>query len=188
MTSDTPVHSSTPRTRFLIGLILATAALRLLPHPWNFTPIGAMALFAGTQFRDRRIALAIPLAALWLSDAWLGFHRLMPFVYASMGVNVLLGMWNQRHPGHLQTIGASILGSLQFFLITNFSVWTVLDSYPRTISGLMECYIAGLPFLRNAMAGDLFYTTLLFSTLALAERWNHTLREPEAKSPIPTAA
>ncbi len=167
-------------TRYLIlaGMVLAAAAVRLLPHPWNFTPIGAMALFGGAQFASKRAAFLLPLAALFLSDLVLGFHRLMPFVYGCFALTVCLGFWvhHQRRAGRI--IIASVTSAVVFFLVTNFSVWACFDTYPKTATGLLECYVAGLPFLRNGLLGDLFYAGVLFGGLALAERRFTSLREP----------
>lgn len=174
-------------TRYLVlaGMVLAAAAARLLPHPWNFTPIGAMALFGGAQFASKRAAFLIPLAALFLGDLVLGLHRLMPFVYGCFALTVCLGFWVRRQPRAGRIVIASVVSSTVFFLVTNFSVWACLDTYPKNAAGLIECYVAGLPFLRNGLLGDLLYAGVLFGGLALAERRFTSLREPRV---IPAAA
>lgn len=172
----------TPRYRVLFSLIIAAALTRIIPHPWNVTPIGAMALFAGAQFPRRRDAFLLPIAALFLSDLVLGLHSLIPFVYGCFLSTVCLGFWVRRRPGCGRILLTTGLSCLIFFAVTNFAVWACLGTYPKTLPGLMECYLAGLPFLRNSLLGDLAYTGLLFGGLALAERRYVWLREPAQRS------
>jgi len=161
-------------------MIILAAVVRILPHPWNFTPIGAMALFSGAMFRDRRVAFVFPLVALFAGDLFVGLHRLMPVVYASFLLSVLIGTWLANRRGILRIGGAVFIGALQFFLITNFAVWQVSATYPHTPAGLSACYIAGLPFFGNALAGDAVYATLFFGIFALAEKCFPAPSEPAA--------
>lgn len=165
----------------IIAIILTAAGSRLLPHPWNFTPITALALFGGAQLIDKRLGLNLPFTALILSDLFLGFHLLSPFIYGSFGITLCFGIWLRNRITPSRLVIASILGSTQFFLITNFSVWALLNTYPKNISGLVECYIAGLPFYRNGLLGDILYTTILFSGFQIAERTCPSLRSVEWK-------
>ena len=157
-------------------MIILAAVVRILPHPWNFTPIGAMALFSGAMFRDRRVAFLFPLVALFAGDLFVGLHRLMPVVYASFLLSVFIGTWLANRRSIVRIGGAVFLGALQFFLVTNFAVWQLFGTYPHTPTGLAVCYIAGLPFFGNTLAGDALYATLFFGTFALAERLFPTLR------------
>jgi hypothetical protein len=152
-------------------LVLLAAALRILPHPWNFTPIGAMALFSGSVLRERWLRFLFPLLALFAGDAVVGFHKLMPFVYLSFLANVAIGMWigEDRKLGRISL--GTLLGVTQFFLVTNFAVWAVFTTYPKTAVGLIACYVAGLPLYWNSLAGDALYAALLFGSYALAERF-----------------
>ena len=165
------------RTLLALALIALAAALRIAPHPWNFTPVGAMALFSGAVLKDRRLALLFPLVALFAGDLFVGFHRLIPIVYSSFLLSVLIGRFLQNRRTVLRIGAATLLGSAQFFLLTNFAVWWLLNSYPKTASGLAVCYFAGLPFFWNTLAGDAFYATLLFGGFALAERLFPALRQ-----------
>ncbi len=158
-------------------MILTAAALRLLPHPPNFTPIAALALFGGAQFSDRRAAFGVPLLALFLSDLLIGFHSLMPFVYGCFALTVLLGGWLRRGWSPHRLIGVGFMGALLFFLVTNCANWWVFDSYPRTFAGLLACYLGGLPYLLNQLAADAFYGVLLFGGFALLQRQHPMLRE-----------
>ncbi len=154
-------------------MLFAAAASRLCPHPPNFTPIAAMALFGGAYFADKRLALGIPLLALLLSDAVLGFHSGMVSVYGSFALIVALGFGLRSNRAVLPLAGTALAGSLSFFVITNFAVWAAGVLYPRTLAGLVECYMAAIPFFKNTLAGDAFYTTVLFGGFALAQkRWS----------------
>jgi hypothetical protein len=171
-------HSIQPRTALLTGMVLAAAALRLLPHPMNVTPVGALALFGGASFRSKRMALALPLVSLIAGDIFIGFHRLMPYVYASFLVSVVIGFWVRRSRSVVR-IGSGVLaGAIQFFLVTNFALWAAsIGAYPRTAAGLVACYIAGIPDFSNTLAGDTFYASVLFGGLALIEHGFPLLRE-----------
>lgn len=171
-------HDFMVRTILVFAVIVFAAALRLAPHPWNFTPVGAIALFSGAMVRDRRLAFLFPLLVMFATDAIIGFNKLSPLVYASFLISAGIGRC-LRHKRHIFRIaGATFLGALQFFLITNFGVWAFLNSYPRTGTGLAACYIAGIPFFWNTLAGDAIYASLLFGGFALAGRLAPRLRQP----------
>jgi hypothetical protein len=155
-------------------LIALAAASRLLPHPPDFTPLAAMALFAGAYFSDRRIAFAVPFVALLLSDLVLGLHGTMPFVYLGFGVTVLIGTALRGKVRVLPVAGAAIASSVVFFVVTNFGVWLIGDMYPHDVGGLMLCYIAGIPFFQYSVVGDFLYTGLLFGGMAMVERYLHS--------------
>lgn len=166
------------RLLFALAIIVLAAALRIAPHPWNFTPVGAIALFAGGLVRDRRLAFAFPLLTLFLGDIFIGFHKLTLVVYASFALSVLIGRWLRNRRTFARISGAALLGAAQFFLITNFAVWWLLNSFPKTAAGLTACYLAGLPLFWNTLAGDGFYAAVFFGSFALAERFVPILREP----------
>jgi hypothetical protein len=162
-----------------IAIVVATA-LRLVPHPPNFTPIGAMALFSGAYLgRKGVIAFAAPLGALLLSDLVLGFYRGMPTVYFSVALVVIIGWLSLQRVSPLRIGAAAVASSVLFFVITNFGMWLSSGLYPRTLAGLEACYIAAIPFFQNTVAGDLFYATLLFGGLKLAELLMPGLRAGE---------
>lgn len=175
--------------RFLVltGMILAAAASRLIPHPPNFAPIGAMALFGGACFPHRRAAFIVPLAAMFLSDLAigvlsgnlsLGLHRLIPVVYGSFALIVCLGFWLRTRRTLMPIAGATLAGSALFFVLTNFGVWAFGSMYPWTWDGLVACYVAAIPFFHNTLMGDAVYMAVLFGGLALAERGFPALRAP----------
>ncbi len=152
------------------ALVALAAALRVVAQPWNFTPIGAITLFSGATFRQRWMKFGFPLAALFVGDIFVGLYKLMIVVYASFLVSVAIGMWIGKERKLSRLTGGTLLGALQFFLITNFAVWTTFLTYPKTAAGLFACYMTGLPFFWNTLAGDVFYVVLLFGGYALAER------------------
>jgi len=166
------------RLLLALGIIALAAALRIAPHPWNFTPVGAMALFSGAVIKNRRLAFVVPLLALFLGDIFIGFHKLMPIVYASFLLSVAIGFWlrDRRTAGRISA--ATLFGAIQFFLVTNFAVWAFGLTYPSTSAGLVACYVAGIPFFWNTLAGDAVYAVLFFGTFALAERLFPAIREP----------
>jgi hypothetical protein len=166
----------------LLSAILVAAVLRLVPHPPNFTPIGAMALFSGAYLGRRALAFAVPLGALLLSDLVLGFYHGQATVYFSVALIVMIGMAALTRISILRVGAAAIASSVVFFIITNFGMWLFSGIYPRTPAGLEACYIAAIPFFQNTIAGDLFYATLLFGGFKMLELLMPRLRagEPQA--------
>ena len=151
----------------VVVLILLAAASRLLPHAPNFTPVAAIGLFAGALL-GRRSAWAVTLAAMLLSDAFIGFYHPVSMLwnYAGVGVSLLLGsglLAARRTPVRLGA--ATLASSAAFFLLSNFGMWAA-GYYPRTLAGLGACYTAGLPFLRNTILSDAFYVAVLFGAAA----------------------
>ena len=146
----------------LVGAILAAAALRLVPHPANFSPIDAMALFSGAYLGRRALAFVAPLGALLLSDLVLGFYHGQATVYFSVALIVLVGTVALRRRSALRIGAAAVVSSILFFAITNFGMWLFSGIYPRTVTGLEACFVAAIPFFQNTIAGDLFFATLLF--------------------------
>lgn len=168
-----------PRHEVLVAMILAAGLSRLLPHPPNFAPIGALALFGGAQFADKRVAFLVPLAAMLLSDLVLGFYAHMGWVYGSFALITCLGLWLRSHRRAWPIAGASLLASSLFFLITNFGVW-MNGTTASGLAGLTACYVAAIPFFGNTLLGDGFYALVLFGGLALLENRFAILREPSS--------
>ena len=158
----------TPRFLVIISVIAVAAFLRLLPHWPNFTPIAGIALFGGTYLGRKHLAFIIPFAAMLLSDMLLGFHQTMLAVYASFALIVVIGFLLQNRVGIITVLSASLLSSLIFFLVTNFAAWqSGMMPYPMNFNGLIEAYIAGLPFLNNGILGDFFYNSVFFGSFYL---------------------
>lgn len=155
----------------IAAIIFGVALFRVLPHPPNVSPVAAMALFGGAYFADKRMAFILPFAALILSDLIIGFHNTMFFVYAGFALTVGIGIWMQNKIT-VNRVAASAVGStLLFFIITNFGAWMMsAAAYPMTSAGLMQAYVAGIPFLQNSLLGDLAFTTVMFGGFALLQR------------------
>jgi hypothetical protein len=153
----------------LLVAIVTAAALRLVPHPPNFSPIGAMALFSGAYLGRRWLAFAAPLAAMLLSDAVLGFYDGFWITYLAVALIALLGSLALQRRTALRIGLAAVAGSVLFFLVSNFGTWSLSGMYPHSGAGLAACYIAAIPFFQNTLAGDLFYTALLFGGFRVAE-------------------
>ena len=155
-----------PKIYVVLTMIFAGALMRLIPHWPNFTPIAAIALFGGTFLKRKDLAFLVPIVAMLLSDLIIGFHSTMLPVYLSFIAIVGFGLLLQRKLTVVNTLSASLAASVMFYLVTNFASWTSgLMPYPMNIAGLMQSYIAGLPFLFNGVLGDLFYTSVLFGAV-----------------------
>lgn len=156
----------------LFLIVLATIA-RLIPHPWNFTPIGGFALFAGANM-SLKTAWLVPIVPLFVADALIGFYS--PFVMAGVYLgylgSMLIGRYLIAGRETAVRIAAGIgLSSLVFFLTSNFAVWAAnLGTYAMSFEGLVACYVAALPFLAPEMAGAALYAAILFGGKALFER------------------
>jgi hypothetical protein len=163
-------------------IVLTAGILRLIPLPYNFAPIGAMALFGGAYFGKRWQSFLIPLAALFISDivvnyAFYGsfviFHSMVLWVYGAFALNVIIGSIMIKSVKVSSVITASITASVLFFVITNFGVWAstgLMSMYPHNAAGLGACYLAGLPYFWRTLAGDLFFTSVMFGVFELAQR------------------
>lgn len=182
----------TPRVFALFLLILAAALTRLLPHPANFAPITAMAVFGAIRFADRRAAVLAPLVALLLSDLvrevlyrqglvadW-GLYRGMWVVYGTTALVALLGLLAHGTRSVGVIAATTLAGSCLFFAVTNFAVWAGGSHYPHTLAGFVTCYEAAIPFFKNALLGDACYATILFGGWAIAEAGVPALRPAAA--------
>jgi hypothetical protein len=142
--------------------IVMGVLFRLVPHLPNFTPIAAIALFGGA-YLGKKQAVIVPLAIMIASDAIIGLHPLILFTWGSFILTAFIGMWLKENRTVVNVFGAAVSSSVIFFIITNFGVWALPASwYPRTLEGLMSCYIVALPFYRNMLLGDIFYVALFF--------------------------
>ncbi len=193
----------TPRMLLLIVLVLAAAFARLVPHMYNAAPVTAVTLFAAAYLPSRRWSVLLPFGAMFFSDLVLYATKdiayrdqavtNMLFVYSAFAGIALLGQWLRRQVTVSRVVGTTLAGSALFFLVTNFGAWLSLSQtlstgepaiYSRTLGGLIDCYIAGVPFFRGTFFGDLFYTAALFGGLALLERTAPQFQQPIAQ---PTA-
>ncbi len=160
LNSKTPVH-----WYWIAGLVLLLAFSRLIPHPPNFTPLGAMAILSGAMIKDLRLGIFIPIAAMIISDALIGFHSSILYVYAAVIAMVILSRYWLTKYTVTRLAGTAVLASVVFYVGTNFGAWLSHDMYPHTASGLGQAYIAGIPFFRNTLLSNLFFTAIGFSAL-----------------------
>lgn len=157
-----------------LALVLFAATARIMPHPANFAPIAAIAI-AGGALLPRRIGVALPLIAMIVSDLIIGLHPLIMFTWGSFALIALLSTKTLSRITPLSVFATSFLGSVLFYVITNFGVWAEGRLYPLTAQGLVDCYVNALPFFRNTMLGDLLYVSLFFGAYALVRAM---LRKP----------
>jgi hypothetical protein len=170
----------TPRFWVLTLLVFATSFVRLLPHPPNFVPIAAMALFGGAYFSKKSFAFAVPLIAMFLTDAIIGFYSYAWIVYLSFALIVVLGILMLKKVSIKNLVFASVTASVSFFVITNFGVWALGTLYPKTPAGLMESYVAAIPFFQNSLLGDLFFVGVMFGVYELIKHKVPTLAKVKA--------
>ena len=165
----------------LSGLILLAALSRLLPHPPNFSPVEAIALFGGAYFASRQWALVVPLLAMLLSDLALGAVHGASYatylggvsfwsVYACIALTVAMGAGLRGKASGPRLLGYSLAGSVLFFVVTNAAAWFASPFYPQTGAGLMAAFVAGIPFFQWTVLGTLGYAALLFGGFALLRR------------------
>jgi hypothetical protein len=188
------------RNLALTLFILAVALTRLLPHPPNFAPITAMAVFGAVAFGRWRAAVVAPLVALFVSDlvreylyrhgmsAQWGIYRGMWVTYGTTAVVALVSRLAYGTRRVSVMAATTLVGSIVFFLVTNFAVWARGTRFPHTPDGLLDCYLAALPFFRNSLAGDTVYATVLFGAWALVERRVPSLRPRDTDTPPLAAA
>jgi len=163
--------------RFLIvsGIILAAALTRLIPHPLNFAPLGAMSLFGAAYLSDKKFAFILPIMAMFITDLLINnimyasyygsFTLFTPgfgWIYGSIAAIVLIGFFVLKKVTFPRVVGASLLASITFFIISNFGVWLSDPDYPLTWAGLLLCYDMALPFFKNTILGDFVYSIVLF--------------------------
>jgi hypothetical protein len=167
------------RNFYAILLIISAALSRFLPHPPNFTPIMAMAIFGGAVFSDKRIAFAIPIVTMLITDLFFGFYSAIWSVYLAFAISVLLGMSLKSNIKVSRILLTSLSSSLIFYLLTNFAFWFSSGLYPLNLAGLNQAYLMGLPFFRYSplemfsfsLIGDLFFTLIFFGAYLLAEKY-----------------
>ena len=176
-----------PGPLMLVAMIVLAALSRLLPHPPNFSPVEAMALFGGAYFANRAWAIVVPLVAMVLSDIALGlmfggsymsYIASLSFwsVYVCIALSTVMGFGLRGKVGSAKVLGYSLAGSILFFVVTNFFTWLGSTMYPQTGAGLIAAYVAGIPFFKWTVLGTLFYSALLFGGFVMLRRQVPALR------------
>jgi len=151
----------------LVIIVGVSFLMRLLPHPANFIPIGALALICGTYIRSKW-AILIPVGIMAISDFIVGWHSLVFFTWGSFLLIGMIGWWVRKKKNVLRVAGGTLAGSILFFIVTNFAVWAFTPLYSKTVAGLVQCYYMAVPFFRNTALGDLFYVAIFFGLYELA--------------------
>lgn len=167
------------RFLFLSALVAAAVFSRLLPHPPNFTALGAAAVFAGATL-DRRHAFWVPLVAMALSDALIGWHSLAWVVYPCLALSAWMGSILNPRSSVSSFAGLGAASAFVFYLVTNFAVWAFQGMYPHTLDGLGLCYLSALPFLGNMVMADIVFAVVLVGIARLGEKMHPALRAPSA--------
>jgi len=152
----------TPKFWIITLMIFAAAFVRLIPHPPNFAPIAAMALFGGAYFNKKWAAFLVPIAAMFITDLILGFHETIWAVYLSFALIVVIGMLMLKEVKIGNLFFASVISSVSFFVITNFGIWFSTGYYAKTAVGLAACFTAAIPFFHQTLLSDLFFVGVLF--------------------------
>lgn len=173
----------TKKQIIILGIIFAAITLvaRLTPHPWNFTPMGALVIFSGFMLPKKW--LWVPLAALVISDIIIGSYTfgVMATVYSSYAIMLGISFTSRSRYSFGTALGSSIAGAVIFFVLTNAAVWAFGGIYTPDISGLMASYTAAIPFFRNSFAGYLVYTAVFFGIYELAAIYSEQLVAERAK-------
>lgn len=151
------------KEKVLVSFVLIAALTRLIPHPPNFAPITAMSLFAGAYFTRKHLAYLVPILAMMISDLFLGFYIISIFVYLSFAFITWLGQQKNKVTPKLV-----LLGSISFFIISNFGVWLLY--YPKTIEGLIACFTLAIPFFATSLLGDIIYSIVLVYGFSVASK------------------
>lgn len=170
----------TPRAIFVISAVLIAAFSRFIPHPFNFTAVGAMALFAGATMGNRWLSLLVPVAALFITDIFFDFHPTMWATYGSMMLIAMIGWFIRDRQNFLTITAGSLLSVFVFFVITNAAMWVVgfyspTSFYTKDAAGLADSLLLGIPFLGNTVLSQLFYTAVLFGSFHAIRVWKPTL-------------
>ena len=171
------------KTWVIFFLVVLAAFSRLVPHPSNFTAIGAMAIFSTVFIPNRWLSLFLPLVAMWMSDIVLNntlyasyskgfifFSEGVFWIYAGILAHGLAAWWLAKQRNVVAIAGASALGAILFFLLSNFGVWWGSSMYAHDWNGLTQCFVLALPFFGNFLAADLFYCGILFGIHYFLER------------------
>lgn len=171
------------RFLFIASVILLVAFSRIIPHPLNFSPLGAIGLFGAAYFSKKWQAFLIPMVATFLSDLFINnvlyaqyypnftwFYEGFYWQYASYLLITLVGIFVFKKVNTSRIVIGALSSTAIFFLVSNMGCWVGNPAYPQNMGGLMACYAAGIPFLKATLMGDLFFSGIMFGTFYFAER------------------
>ena len=145
---------------FPISLIFILVLSRLIPHPYNFTPVLAVGVFSGFYFKQIYLSFFVVIFSMFIGDLFLGFHSTMFFTYISLVVAVLIGLYIKRF-NFTEILFSWLASSLGFFIITNFGAWLTLEMYEKNLTGLFQSYVMAIPFFHNTLISTLLYLVVL---------------------------
>lgn len=146
-------------------LIVIGAASRFIDHAPNFTPILSIAIMSSLYIKNRFIVL-VPLSIMLLSDLYIGNHVIAPWVYSSILVICIISFFAKNNIKNV--LSYSLIGSIIFFIVTNFGVW-ISGGYSYSLEGLLSCYIAAIPFFRNTLISTFLFSLSIFAVYNFAE-------------------
>ena len=145
---------------FPISLILVLALARLIPHPYNFSPMLAVGVFSGFYFRQFYLSLFIVIFSMFIGDLFLGFHSTMFFTYISLALAVVIGLFI-KHFKFTEILFSGLASSVCYFIITNFGAWLTLEMYEKNFAGLLQSYVLAIPFFHNTLISTFLYLIVL---------------------------
>ena len=145
---------------FPVCLILILSFSRLIPHPWNFTPVLATGIFAGFYFKQFYFGVCIVIFSMFIGDLFLGFHSTMFFTYISLAVAVICGLYIKQFK-LTEILFSGLASSFGFFIITNFGAWLTLEMYEKNLTGLLQSYVLAIPFFHSTLISTLLYLVVL---------------------------
>jgi len=175
------------RTFAIVATIVAGVATRLFPGTLNLTAVGAVCLFSGVYLKRNYLAVLLPLVAYFVSDLIVNARYADQFLwsfngtsYLLFGLTVLMGVVIRQRPAALRIATAGVLSAALFFVVSNFMVWWDGEqTYPRTAAGLVECYVAAIPFAGNMLLGNLLYSAVIFGAWHYADQaWPNPVEKP----------
>ena len=144
---------------FVVCLVLVLSFSRIIPHPYNFSPMLAVGIFLGFYFRQFFLGSFIAVSSMFLGDLYLGFHDTMFFTYASLIIAVILGLFISKFK-FTEILFAGLASSVCFFIITNFGAWLTLEMYEKNLAGLFQSYVLAIPFFHNTLISTLLYLVI----------------------------
>jgi len=148
------------REIFPISLIFILTLSRLIPHPYNFTPVLAVGVFSGFYFKQIYLSFFVVIFSMFIGDLFLGFHSTMFFTYISLVAAVLIGLYIKRF-NFTEILLSGLASSFAFFIITNFGAWLTLEMYEKNLTGLLQSYVLAIPFFHNTLVSTLLYLIVL---------------------------
>lgn len=159
------------RRDIIVALLLVSFGYltRVVPHMANFSPMIGLAVFSGFYFRRNALSLIVPLVTIFLTDMAIGFYDIMIVIWASYLAMSLLTRRFMKQGSTIQAAIAGLGGASLFFVVTNFAVWASGQMYVMSLQGLVDCYVAAIPFFRNTLVSGVVYSVIFFGVYGFYE-------------------